>query len=315
VNLVFARGELPNLGEKVPFLLKTKCNIYNMTVTSPLRAQKLCNMEIVMSSDAEGTVDTSVIQEAERSKLRSELALMKKTEEIRGLESMCEQYREEIKKVRDEAKDAISMSENQAKEACKRLQQMNSELIKSQDTARKIQSLLMDEKEKTKELKSSLDHERLQPISRHLTSSLQGESVEANLATIPGLSRALIQRAAKAGNMGTATRIEEVLKKNEMLREEVQELRETVKKGQFEMNRMKDDVKTSCTKLHYSQMQVVTLKQARGDALTKLKKAQLNYETLNKSLTRQAASWVQERIDEKSANEANRIKKILPRVS
>ena len=42
-----------------------------------------------------------ITQEAERSKLRSELALMKKTEEIRGLESMCEQYREEIKKVCD----------------------------------------------------------------------------------------------------------------------------------------------------------------------------------------------------------------------
>ena len=40
-----------------------------------------------------------------------------------------------------------------------------------------------------------------------------------------------------------------------MLREEVQELREQVKKGQFDMNRMKDDVKTSCTKLHYSQVQ------------------------------------------------------------
>ena len=29
-------------------------------------------------------------------------------------------------------------------------------------------------------------------------------------------------------------------------------------------------------------MQVVTLKQARGDALAKLKKAHLNYETLNR---------------------------------
>ena len=63
---------------------------------------------------------------------------------------------------------------------------------------------------------ASLDHERLQPISKHMQSSLVEGSVEGNLSTIPGLSRALIQRAARAGNMPTAIRVEELLKKNEV---------------------------------------------------------------------------------------------------
>ena len=39
---------------------------------------------------------------------------MKKQEEIKGLETMCERYQEEIKRVRDDCKDAIKISENQA---------------------------------------------------------------------------------------------------------------------------------------------------------------------------------------------------------
>ena len=49
-----------------------------------------------------------------------------------------------------------------------------------------------------------------------MASSLADGSVEGNLSTIPGLSRALIQRAARAGNMPTAIRVEELLKKNEV---------------------------------------------------------------------------------------------------
>ena len=41
---------------------------------------------------------------------------MKKTEEIKGLEQMCESYQEEIKKVRDDAREAIKISESQAME-------------------------------------------------------------------------------------------------------------------------------------------------------------------------------------------------------
>ena len=48
-----------------------------------------------------GTEDLKrdVIYEAEKEKLKSELMLMKKIEEIKGLETMCEKYQEEIKRV------------------------------------------------------------------------------------------------------------------------------------------------------------------------------------------------------------------------
>ena len=48
-----------------------------------------------------GTEDLKrdVIYEAEKEKLKSELMLMKKIEEIKGLEAMCEKYQEEIKRV------------------------------------------------------------------------------------------------------------------------------------------------------------------------------------------------------------------------
>ena len=45
-------------------------------------------------------LEKSVIQEAERSRLKSELSLLKKSEEIKGMETMCDRYQGEIKKVR-----------------------------------------------------------------------------------------------------------------------------------------------------------------------------------------------------------------------
>ena len=67
-------------------------------------------------------------------------------------------------------------------------------------------------------IKANLDHERLQPIGRHVQSSLGGiHGVDAgNLATIPGLSRAMIQRAAKSGHVPFSVRVENLLKKNEV---------------------------------------------------------------------------------------------------
>ena len=62
-------------------------------------------------------------------------------------------------------------------------------------------------------------------------------------------------------------------------------------------------------------MQANTLRQARDDALQKLKRAQQNYELLNKSLSKQAAGWVQDRVDERAVDEAKRFQRILPAYS
>ena len=62
-------------------------------------------------------------------------------------------------------------------------------------------------------------------------------------------------------------------------------------------------------------MQVTTLKQNRDDTVQKLKKAQQNYDTLNKSLTKQAAGWVQERLDERAVERTNKIKRLFPSVN
>jgi len=277
------------------------------------RAEKLAAMAKVIEHEPE-SLEKSVIQEAERSKLKSELSVMKKLEEIKGLETMCERYQEEIKKVRDDAREAVKISESQAMEACKRLKQMNTELVKSQDTARRMQQILVTEKERNKELKASLDHERLQPISKSMQSTLIDGSVEGNLATIPGLSRALIQRAARAGSMPTAIRVEELLKKNESLKLELESSQKSLKDLQKEHTKVKDDCKTACSNLHYATMQVTTLKQNRDDTIQKLKKAQQNYDILNKSLTKQAAGWVQERLDERIVERANKIKRLFPNV-
>lgn len=278
------------------------------------RTERLVIMARIIEQEPE-SLDTSVIHEAEKGKLKSELAVLKKAEEIKGLENMCERYQQEIKKVRDDAREAIKVSENQATEACKRLKAMNAELLKSQETARKMQQLLVGAKERNKELKAALDQERIQPLGKGTYSGGDGSTVEGNLATIPGLSRAMIKRANRAGNMPTATRVEELLKRNEQLRLELESTHKSLGATKMQYTKVKEECMSACSRLNDATVQASTLKQSRDDVLLKLRSTQQNYELLNRSLTKQAASWVNERVKEREAERAEQIKRLLPRVA
>ena len=63
------------------------------------------------------------------------------------------------------------------------------------------------------------------------------------------------------------------------------------------------------------QMQVTTLKQSRENTLQKLKKAQQNYDALNRSLTKQAAGWVQERLDDRAVDRTRKMQRLFPNLN
>ena len=62
-------------------------------------------------------------------------------------------------------------------------------------------------------------------------------------------------------------------------------------------------------------LQVNTLRQNRDELFGKFKRTQQSYEQLNKSFTKQAASWVQEKLDERLAENDAKINRLLPKVS
>ena len=138
---------------------------------------------------------------------------------------------------------------------------------------------------------------------------LPNNFIEIKLILIPP------QRAARSGNMSTAIRVEELLKKSEALSSELETTKAALTKLQKEHAKTKEEAKSACSKLHYTSMQVTTLRQGRDDAVSKLRRAQQNYETLNRTMTKQAAGWVQERIDERALERSNKIKRLLPNVA
>ena len=85
---------------------------------------------------------------------------------------------------------------------------------------------------------------------------MTGQTIEGNLATIPGLTRALIQRAAKAGNIPTALKVEEVLRRNELLKAENQNLRKTLDEREKALVVQRNDYKDASSRLYAAQMQV-----------------------------------------------------------
>ena len=91
--------------------------------------------------------------ELENGLLRTELSLHQKEESIGELEGMNQWLQRDILQNRMTSSRAIKQFERRTNEANKKLAQMNSELARAQEHARKFQDLLAAERRKQKGLK------------------------------------------------------------------------------------------------------------------------------------------------------------------
>ena len=93
--------------------------------------------------------------ELENALLRAELSLHQKEESIAELEGKNQRLQRDILQNRTTSSRAIKQFERRTNDANKRLAQMNSELARAQEHARRFQDLLAAERRKQKGLKVS----------------------------------------------------------------------------------------------------------------------------------------------------------------
>ena len=91
--------------------------------------------------------------ELENALLRTELSLHQKEESIRELERMNQRLQQDILRSKMTSSRAIKQFERRTNDANKKLAQMNSELARAQEHARRFQGLLTVERRKQKGLK------------------------------------------------------------------------------------------------------------------------------------------------------------------
>ena len=91
--------------------------------------------------------------ELENALLRNELSLYQKEENIKELELRNSRFQQDICQKKMASSRAVHQFESRIAEANKKLTHMNSELVKSQEHARRFQDLLGNERRKQKGLK------------------------------------------------------------------------------------------------------------------------------------------------------------------
>lgn len=94
--------------------------------------------------------------ELENALLRTELSLYQREENIRELEVRNNHCQHDLQQRRLASSKAVKQFENRIAEANKKLTHMNSELVKSQEHARRFQDLLTTERRKQKGLQVRL---------------------------------------------------------------------------------------------------------------------------------------------------------------
>lgn len=88
--------------------------------------------------------------------LRTELSLYQREENIKELEFRNDRFQQDIQQRKLASARAVKQFENRILDANKKLTHMNSELMKSQEHARRFQDLLNSEKRKQTGLKVSV---------------------------------------------------------------------------------------------------------------------------------------------------------------
>ncbi|XP_052284381.1 inner centromere protein-like isoform X2 [Dreissena polymorpha] len=204
--------------------------------------------------------------EIQNQKLKTEFTLHEKMTESRMLSQQNKRLHEDVTMSRANSMRLIKMFERKAKEADTKLKEMAQEVTRSQDLAEKYRNLY--ELERRKNLKEG---DQLPPID-----------VQDNLPN----------KESTYTFLGGNTRVNDVIRKNEVLTEENYDLRREIKRLKEDNQRFLKQTKTAMADRDQMLHKLETSEQNRRDLLKRLEKEKGQHQLLSKSLTRQASDWI-----------------------
>ncbi|CAI8049949.1 hypothetical protein GBAR_LOCUS27483 [Geodia barretti] len=205
--------------------------------------------------------------ELESSLLRAELGLQQRGEAARALETRLQRLETELQQARLASSRAVKQFEKRTMEANKKLSDMTAELSKAQEHARRFQELLTAERRKQKSLQHALEQEMGKTKGGQ---GAAGLSVAAQRAYVDTLTETLSPQSKNHG----PTRLEDVIRKNEVVMIENRGLRAEVRRLHMENSHLLHRVRFSDSNAHYMRNQVVSNVADRAELLQRLEKAE-----------------------------------------
>lgn len=201
--------------------------------------------------------------EIQNQKLKTEFTLHEKMTESRMLSQQNRRLHEDVTLSRANSLRLIKMFERKAKEADKQLKEMKEELLKSQDLAEKYKNLY--------------DLERRKNAGEHLP---------------PMVEDKLPAKESSYTFMGGNVRINDIIRKNEVLTEENANLRLEVRRMKEENGKLIKQTKMALADRDQMLHKLETSESNRRNLLKRLEKEKGQHQQLSRSLTRQASDWI-----------------------
>lgn len=204
--------------------------------------------------------------EMQNQKLKTEFTLHEKMTESRLLSQQNRRLHEDITMSRANSLKLIRLFERKAKEADTKLKEMKQELERSQDLAEKYRNLY--ELERRKHLKEG---EILPPMPDDV------------LDTKPPTSYSFL---------GQGLRVNDIIRKNEVLVDENKMLRQEIKRLKEDNTRLVRQTKQAMAERDQVLHRLETSESNRRNLLKRLDKEKTQHSQLSRSLTRQASDWI-----------------------
>lgn len=235
--------------------------------------------------------------------LRTEVSLHQREEDIRGLEERNLRLENEVKQLRMASSKAIKQFERRTKEANMKLSEMNSELSKAQEHAKRFQDLLANERRKQKALQHTIE------VGLHHQSKTKGDGLTpaAQKAYLDTLSETL-----QSSKPHSTMRIDDVVRKQEAVLVENANLKADIRKLRIENTDLLRRVRFADSNAHYMRNQVLTNLHDRAELMRKLDKTEQKYKDLELSITQQTKDWVSQKRDEKFEERNLQLQHIKP---
>ncbi|KAL4226510.1 hypothetical protein ACF0H5_014495 [Mactra antiquata] len=202
--------------------------------------------------------------EIQNQKLKTEFTLHEKMTESRMLSQQNKRLHDDVTISRANSMRLIKVFERKAKEADTKLKEMTQELNRSQDLAEKYRNLYELERRK-----NTKEGEYLPPVD---------DNSKMNETSYTFL--------------GGSVRINDVIRKNEVLVEENQDQKREIRRLKEDNNRLIKQTKLAMQDRDQILHKLETSESNRRNLLKRLEKEKGQYQTLSKSLTRQASDWI-----------------------
>ncbi|XP_077984926.1 uncharacterized protein LOC144439495 isoform X2 [Glandiceps talaboti] len=250
--------------------------------------------------------------ELQNAKMKTELALHERIEALKLLGETNKRLQADVNTSRNNSQKVLRLFDKKAKEAEKRLTEMEDELKRSQEVSKKYQDLYEAEKRKNvTKANTGQNHSETQGDSKDGVDD-EEEDEEEGEEDKDGSDKKDRKKRASSAKQKVSVSYSDLQRKYQTLLDENGALKEDTKRLKYENEDLYKRAKEAGSCLQILKSQVATSFADREKLQKQLRKQKLEQQKLERSMTRQVKEWIEDKKQQHREEEEYRWSQIPP---